>query len=115
MTIPRTRSRALSGSLGHQLFSGGSPAITADEFDLFEGSDKVNVTLCVAPALMRFAAEESRKEADVSKASRNAREEKLMAATGLKVDDVIAAALGRNDHGEPQGEVEGGKGRRRRR
>ena len=123
MAIQRERVKEPSrGHVGASSTLAGTAAITSDEFDLFEGGDKANVTLCVAPALVRYVADESRKEADVSKAARKAREEQLMAATRMQIDDAISAALGRSGNGggnpvlDANGEeVEGkGNGRRRR-
>ena len=121
------RERVREGARGHVSASSslsGAVAMSADEFDLFEGGDEVNVTLCAAPALIRFVADESKKEADVSKAGRTAREEKLMAQTDMSFDDMVAQVLGKSGGGgggagsgdaAADGTGGGGGGRRRRR
>ena len=85
----------------------GAPALTADEFDLFEGGDKVNKTLCVCPLLISYVADESKKEADVSKAARKAREEKFMAATGMNINEIVSRELVRGDPASGGGAAEG--------
>ena len=66
----------------------GAAPLTADEFDLFEGAGKVASTLLAAPQLISYISEETKKEVDITKASRKAREEKLMARTGMSATDV---------------------------
>ena len=85
------RERVKDGSRGSVSASptvSGSAPLTADEFDLFEGAGKVQATLLVAPQLIAYISEETKKEADITKASRKAREERLMARTGLSATDV---------------------------
>ena len=85
------RERVKDGSRGTVSSSptvSGSAPLTADEFDLFEGAGKVAATLMVAPQLIAYISEETKKEADITKASRKAREEKLMANTGMSAMDV---------------------------
>ena len=95
MAVSRERVRdSARGAVNAHVGTAGAFALTSDEFDLFEGGDKVNSTLCVAPDLIAYVARESEKEANVSKAARKAREEKLMANSGMSVDEVVAAALG---------------------
>jgi translation initiation factor IF-1 len=53
-----------------------------------EAAGKVQATLLVAPQLIAYISEETKKEADITKASRKAREERLMARTGLSATDV---------------------------
>ena len=79
----------------------GAPALTADEFDLFEGGDKVS------PLLISYVANESKKEADVSKAARKAREEKFMAATGMNINEIVSQELVRGDPASGGGAAEG--------
>ena len=43
----------------------------------------------VAPQLIQYIGEELKRESDVTKTARKAREEKLMAATGLSVDEIV--------------------------
>ena len=89
--IRQYRERVKDGSRGTVSSSpsiSGSAPLTADEFDLFEGAGKVAATLMVAPQLIAYISEETKKEADITKASRKAREEKLMARTGMSAMDV---------------------------
>ena len=90
----------------------GSAPLTADELDLFEGAGRVASTLMVCPALIRYISEESKKEADITKASRKAREERLMARTGLSATDVTKVIADEAAKGD--GETEGAGGARRR-
>ena len=53
--------------------------MTSDEFDLFEGQGKVASSFLVAPTLIAYIADETKKEADITKSSRKAREGQLMA------------------------------------
>ena len=92
----------------------GAPALTSSEMDLFEGSAKVNATLMVSPQLIKYIAEESKSEADVSKASRKAREERLLAQSGFQDAAALASAVtggGGDNGGDDTGK--GGGGRRR--
>ena len=91
----------------------GAAPLTADEFDLFEGAGKVASTLLVAPQLISYISEETKNEADITKAFRKAREEKLMARTGMSATDVrniIANAAAQGTDGADGS----GKGGRRR-
>ena len=70
------------GSIAASSTVAGSAPLTSDEFDLFEGGGRTNMPLMVDPKLVAYIADEMTKESDVSKSSRKAQEDKLMAATG---------------------------------
>ena len=44
----------------------------------------------MAPGLIAYIADETKKEADITKASRKAREERLTATSGLSAEEVAA-------------------------
>ena len=89
----------------------GDLALTTSEVDLFEGAAKTNATHMVCPLLIRYVSDESKTEADVSKAARKAREERLLAHTGLS--DILQVAVA-SGGGHADGGGESGKARRRR-
>ena len=70
------RERVRETSRSHVVASvgvAGVPALTTGEVDLFEGAATTNATLMVCPLLIRYVSDESKTEADVSKAARKAR------------------------------------------
>ena len=108
------RERVKDGSRGTVSSSpsiSGSAPLTADEFDLFEGAGKVAATLMVAPQLIAYISEETKKEADITEASRKAREEKLMASMGMYAMDVTKIIA--NEAAKGDGGADGADGNRR--
>ena len=108
------RERVKDGSRGTVAASpsvSGSVPMTADEFDLFEGQGRVASSFLVAPSLVAYIAEETEKEADISKAARKAREEKLMSQTSTITQSAARTAQppGPDDKGAGKG---GRRGRR---
>ena len=95
----------------------GSAPLTSDEYDLFEGAGKTNMSLMVAPALVQYIADEMKRDSDVTRTARKAREEKLMAATGLSVDDIMGliGKAGKGGNGEAGGDADARGSRRDRR
>ena len=103
------------GSVASTPTVSGAPPMTADEFDLFEGAGKTCVTLMVAPALIAYISEESRKEADIAKSARKAREERMMSRSGVSaqtIGQIVAGAGAAADGGQASGAPEGGQSRR---
>ena len=82
----------LRTSIDSSVSIAGAAALTSSEVDLLEGTLKVNATLMVCPELIKYVVEESKSEADVSKASWKAREERLFAHTGILADYVLQRA-----------------------
>ena len=105
------RERVRETSCSHVVASvdvAGAPALTTSEVDLIEGAAKTDATLMVCPLLIRYVSDESKTEADVSKAEYKASEERLLAHTGLSDISQVAVALG-GGHADGGGEA----GRRR--
>ena len=108
------RARERETSRSHVVASvgvAGAPALTTTEVDLFEGAAKTIATLMVCPLLIRYVSDESKTEADVTKAGRKAREERLLTHTGLSDISQVAVASG---GGHADGGGESGKAGRRR-
>ena len=104
----------LRGSIAASSTVAGSAPLTSDEFDFFEGGGRTNMSLMVDPKLVEYIADEMKKESDVSKSSRKAREEKLMAATGLSAEVVVGLVRKQAGGGEG-GNTGGAEGRASRR
>ena len=90
----------------------GSVAMSAEEADLFDGAERVHLTLCCAPALVKYVTSQLKDESMIAKEARKAREEQQMvrqvqpalpvtpsafeiAPTGLPAADAAAKAFDR--------------------